>query len=173
MTSTYIYRIMICPVEEFSSEHNVIIYSNYDARSMDWDDYMRKNWDRLIRRRSSVLVLAGIHGNEDGSLGRVDPELVLDYQEKVKGIQEDYAADLAEREAAVDVLDLAGYVVERTVDGVLERDVNAARLTEDVERRKPTVIVIAFCWTRSDSVASCHRRGGELAPSPVLSGGPC
>lgn len=36
----------------FSSEHLVIVTSNYDIRPSEWTEYMTVNWERLMRPKS-------------------------------------------------------------------------------------------------------------------------
>lgn len=95
-----------------------------------------------------MLLLAGIHGNPDGTIGRVDQELVDDYREKVDGLREDFAQDIADKEVTIDILDLGKFVATEADGGGSADAIDSPGLTQAVKERQPTLIVIAFCWTR-------------------------
>ena len=56
--------------EVFHNEKLVIISSNEKISMFTWSIYLRKNWDRLMKENTRLLVLAGVHGNMDGRLGK-------------------------------------------------------------------------------------------------------
>ena len=70
--------------EVFTSEHLVIITSQIAIDALQWRNYMIDHWSRLMRRDATVLVLAGIHGKNNGEVGEEDPGLVKDYQKQIR-----------------------------------------------------------------------------------------
>ena len=52
----------------FKTEQLVIVTSKIAIDHLEWRKYMLQNWSKLMRPKSKCLVLAGIHGNPDGSL---------------------------------------------------------------------------------------------------------
>ena len=69
----------------FSAEKKVIITSNDQVDAYQWRPYILKNWDNLmLQKDTKVLVLAGIHGKQDGVLGNPDVKLLDDYRRQIK-----------------------------------------------------------------------------------------
>ena len=48
---------------------SVVISSTKMINMMQWRKYLASHWDRLMPENTRLLVLAGIHGQEDGRLG--------------------------------------------------------------------------------------------------------
>ena len=70
--------------EVFTAEDLVIITSQIAIDALQWRKYMTDHWARLTRRDATVLVLAGIHGEDDGEIGEEDPGLLKDYQKQIR-----------------------------------------------------------------------------------------
>ncbi len=84
-------------------------------------------------------MLTGIHGNDDGTIGRADPEIFEDYVLQVEWLKARFAEEIHEKGVKVNILDVGGYV---------SGSVDPAELVESVRDCQATVIVLAFCWTR-------------------------
>ena len=69
--------------EIYTSEDLVIITSSYENTAREWRMYLTKNWNRLVRENSRILILAGIHGSDDGELGENDPGLFRDNEKQI------------------------------------------------------------------------------------------
>ena len=67
----------------FSSENLAIITSKDEVDAFQWRKYIEKNWDDLKQKDAKLLVLAGIHGKQDGRLGSTDMGLLKDYQRQI------------------------------------------------------------------------------------------
>ena len=70
--------------EVFTAEHLVIITSQIAIDALQWRKYMSDHWSRLTRRDATILVLAGIHGEDDGAVGEEDAGLLKDYQKQIR-----------------------------------------------------------------------------------------
>ena len=57
------------PPKVFHEENLVIISSNEKINMMRWRSHLKENWERLMKENTRLLVLAGVHGKEDGRLG--------------------------------------------------------------------------------------------------------
>ena len=68
----------------FSTENCVILTSNIEIDSLQWQKHIRKEWSKLMRPNTKVLVLAGIHGCQDGKLGSVDKGLLREYKHQIQ-----------------------------------------------------------------------------------------
>ena len=53
----------------FHEENLVIISSSEKISMMRWMYHLKNNWGRLMKENTRLLVLAGVHGKEDGTLG--------------------------------------------------------------------------------------------------------
>ena len=67
----------------FTAESLAIITSKDEVDAFQWKKYIEKNWNRLMQKDTKLLVLAGIHGNQDGKLGDPDLNLLKDYQRQI------------------------------------------------------------------------------------------
>jgi hypothetical protein len=56
----------------FTAEGLVIITSKDEVSAFQWRKYVEKNWDDLKQKNAVILILAGIHGKQDGKLGNPD-----------------------------------------------------------------------------------------------------
>ena len=83
----------------FTSENFVIITSNIEIDSLQWQKYFQNNWSQLIRPNTKVLVLAGIHGCKDGELGSVDEGLFGEYEHQIQFLKRKYKEDLDKKKA--------------------------------------------------------------------------
>ena len=72
----------------FAEEKRVIISSKDRISMRQWRTHLMSNWERLMPENTRLLVLAGIHGQEDGRLGdREEPDkagFVEDCQKQVE-----------------------------------------------------------------------------------------
>ena len=67
----------------FTAEGLVIITSKDEVSAFQWRKYIEKNWDDLKQKNAVILILAGIHGKQDGKLGNPDLGLLKDYQGQI------------------------------------------------------------------------------------------
>ena len=67
----------------FTAEGLVIITSKDEVSAFQWRKYIEKNWDDLKQKNAVILILAGIHGKQDGKLGNPDLGLLEDYQGQI------------------------------------------------------------------------------------------
>ena len=60
--------------EVFSIENTVIVTTNEEISARQTRSLLLNNWDKFFANRTNIriLILAGIHGYEDGKLGPVD-----------------------------------------------------------------------------------------------------
>ena len=124
----------------FSTENFVVITSNIEIDSLQWQKHFRNNWNQLIRPNTKVLVLAGIHGCKDGELGSVDEDLLGEYEHQIHFLKRKYEKDLEEKKAE--------FVLENIGSYIDETEFNEVKFIEAVKKHNPTVITIAFCYTK-------------------------
>ena len=64
--------------EFFEAEHFVIVKSTHEIDCLDWIQYFIDNWNKIIKQGTKLLVLAGVHGGQDGTIGSRDKNLLKD-----------------------------------------------------------------------------------------------
>ena len=69
---------------KFKDDHLVIITAKEKVTMPNWGDFILKEWDRLMKENTKLLVLAGVHGDEDGKVGS-DDKRFISHSEKQKG----------------------------------------------------------------------------------------
>ena len=117
---------------------------------MKWRKYLASHWDRLMPENTRLLVLAGIHGMKDGRLGgREDREdgFVEDSRSQLRVLQRAKAAEIAEKKITMDVEDVG-------------RHDDLGQLGEAVRQFRPTVLVLAFCWSKESQLNDVLRAAG-------------
>ena len=136
----------------FTTENFVIVTSNIEIDSLQWQTHFRNNWNQLIRPRSKVLVLAGIHGCKDGCLGSVDEGLLGEYEHQIQFLKRKYKEDLDEKKAEI-VLENVGTYKSKV-------EFNEATFINAVKKHNPTVIMLAFCYTNVSTINDVLRSSG-------------
>ena len=145
----------------FTTESLVIITSKDEVDAFQWKKYIEKNWNRLIQRNSKLLVLAGIHGNQDGKLGDPDMNLLKDYRRQIdyfmgKNLKKQPPPNIKQD------------IEEKNIEFVLE-DVSSSfdksKLDEDkliqaVETHNPTILSLSFCYTNVSELNDIFRSAG-------------
>ena len=67
-------------------EENLVIISSSEKISMNkWRIHLKNNWERLMMENTRLLVLAGVHGKEDGALGANELEGKDNFMEDSEG----------------------------------------------------------------------------------------
>ena len=99
--------------EIFHNENLVIISSSEKINMMQWKDYVHDNWDRLIKENSRLLVLAGVHGGEDGRLGRNEDRGKEAFVEtsirQIKLLKGDFQPEIEEKNVSFEVTDVGDH----------------------------------------------------------------
>ena len=136
----------------FTTENFVIITSNIEIDSLQWQRHIRNNWNQLIRPNTKVLVLAGVHGSKDGKVGSVDIGLFREYEHQIQFLKKKYKEDLEEKKAA--------FVLENMGTYMDETEFNEETFIKAVKKHNPTVITIAFCYTNVSVINDMLRLSG-------------
>ena len=136
----------------FTTENFVIITSQIEIDSLQWQKHFRNNWNQLIRPKTKVLVLAGIHGSKDGNLGSVDEGLLSEYEHQILFLKRKYQGDLEEKKAE--------FILENMGSHMDETEFNETKFINAVKKHNPTVITIAFCYTNVSIINDILRLSG-------------
>ena len=137
----------------FTSENFVIITSNIEIDSLQWQRHFRTNWSQLIRPNTKVLVLAGIHGGKDGELGSVDEGLLGEYEHQIQFLKRKYKKDLEQKKAEFVLENMGSHMNNET-------QFDEETFIKSVKKHNPTVITIAFCYTNVSVINDFLRLSG-------------
>ena len=67
-------------------QKGAILLNNRQVQVREWLDYLKDNWASLTEslRDFTILILAGRHGNEDGTIGPSEDVLILNHEKLVR-----------------------------------------------------------------------------------------
>lgn len=103
-----------------------------------------------------MLVLAGIHGVEDGSIGRNEDKdedgFVEDSKGQVRFLKRKFADDIEQKKIEFKVEDVGQHRNRSEIDPKM--------LSKAVNAFSPTVIVLAFCWSEQSELNDILRSAG-------------
>ena len=136
-------------------EHLVIITSTAPIIPPHWGKYLELNWSRVTWPNSRILVVCGVHGGRDGSVGPVDHGLVLDSESQLKYLKEiKLKEDIDERNISFDLVDVGESFGEK---------LDEEKFVKAVRDYQPTVLILGFCWTNVSAMNSLLRGAGIYA----------
>ena len=136
----------------FTTENFVIVTSNIEIDSLQWQRHFRNKWDELIRPNSKVLVLAGIHGCKDGELGSIDEGLLGEFERQVQFLKNKYKDDIEKKKSE--------FVLENVGSHIDETKLNETTFLKAVRDHNPTIISLAFCYTNVSLINDILRSSG-------------
>ena len=140
----------------FAVEKLVIISSRVEIDMSQWRRYLVKNWERLMPARTRLLVLAGIHGCQDGELGgREDTKteaFMEDSRKQMKILKNTKGNKFVEKEIVMALEDIGRHSDRSELD--------LDKLTRAVKEFDPTVILLAFCWSEKSELNDVLRSAG-------------
>ena len=145
----------------FRTENFVIITSNIEIDSLQWQKHFQNNWNQLIRPNTKVLVLAGIHGCKDGTLGFVDEGLLKEYEHQIQFLKRRYKEDLEDKKAQ--------FILENVGSHMNEGKFSENTFIKVVKEHNPTVITIAFCYTTVSVIHEILLRSSGIYTLMIMS----
>ena len=136
----------------FTTENCVILSSNIEIDSLQWQMHFRTKWNKLMRPNSKILVLAGIHGCKDGKLGSMDEGLFGEYEHQIEFLKRKHKKDIAKNNIE--------FVLENVGIHLNEKNLDKKKIIEVIKKHKPTIISLAFCYTNVSVLNDVLRAGG-------------
>ena len=140
----------------FQDENLVIISSNERINMLQWGEHLEENWDRLMKENTRLLVLAGVHGKEDGKLGgneiRGKDNFVEDSKMQVGRLTKKFMEDIKKKNINFEVRDIGSHRKRYELDE--DKFVSAVR------EFHPTMILLAFCWSHKSELNDLLRAAG-------------
>ena len=142
--------------EAFAQENFVVISSTIPITMRKWRLHLEKNWDTLMKENTRLLVLAGVHGDEDGQLGpNEDKEkeaFVCNSEGQIGVLHKNKSDDIAQKNIVMKVEDV-GVHRDRSV---LDRE----KFVSAVKDFNPTMILLAFCFSKVSELNDILRAAG-------------
>ena len=136
----------------YTAEHLVIITSNYENSAREWRTYLYERWNELVRKNSRILVLAGVHGTNQGKVGNNDPGLFQDNEKQIQILKRKWAQDIDEKNVEVSIVDVATYQDSNEMDN--------QKLIKSIKDHNPTILVLSFCWSKISDLNDVLRSAG-------------
>ena len=110
---------------------------------------------KVVQRNTRLLVLTGVHGDEDGKLGDFDEDFVESCKKQVELLKnKKKKKEIEEGEIQFKVEDV-GQTNDRGI-----KELNEGKFVEAARNFKPTVLVLAFCFSQGSELNDHLRAAG-------------
>ena len=138
--------------EIYTSEHLVVITSEYENTAREWRMYLTQRWNSLVRENSRILILAGVHGNEDGKVGANDFGLLEDNTKQIPILKRKFAQDVNSKNVRIDLVNVASYQNPEQMD--------SQKLVQAIKNYNPTILILSFCYSKISELNDILRYSG-------------
>ena len=145
----------------FNNKNLAIITTMEMMESYEWRMYVEKHWDKIIKMNSRMMVMGGIHGYKDGRLGDVDKGLLEENKGQVKILKQNKAKEIKDNNIDIVLEDVGQHMNNSELD--------AEKMIKAVKIHKPTIIILAFCWTNNSDLNPILRASGIYSVLLLLS----
>jgi hypothetical protein len=137
----------------------VIITATDVLEARQWRHYLITNWDRLTRKNSRILILAGVHGSENGCIGPSDAGLFKDNQGQLRVLKHKLHKEIEENNIDIALEDVGKHMNP----DVLDED----KLVTAIKAYNPTLLILGFCYSQGSELNDILRGAGiydEMVP---------
>ena len=112
-----------------------------------------------MTENTKLLVLAGVHGRQSGQLGSDEEGFLRDSQGQIDVLQRNRGEDIKAKNIEFEVKDV-GQINTLSDSDTKARALDEKKFVEAVESFKPTVLILAFCWSRKSELNDLLRSAG-------------
>ena len=137
--------------EVFSIEGLVIITSNDQINMLEWRKYLENNWAKFSKYKACLLVLAGIHGEEEGKMGKNDYSFVRTSEKQIEKLKKDKAKDIKENEMEIKLVNIAEFK---------DKSLDEEQLIKAIQTNEPTVLLLGYCYSQASELNDILRAAG-------------
>ena len=110
---------------------------------------------KVMQRNTRLLVLTGVHGDQDGKLGEFDEDFVKSCEKQIGLLKnKKKKKEIEEGEIQFKVKDV-GQANDRGI-----KELDEGTFVEAVRNFKPTVLVLAFCFSQGSELNDLLRAAG-------------
>merc|ERR1719367_2648164 len=110
----------------------------------------------VMKENTRLLVLTGVHGQQSGEIGGKDNGFVRDSRGQIDLLKGKYKADIVAGKITMEVEDVGLHNASDTSTKKLDEE----KFVEAVKKFKPTVLVLAFCWSHKSELNNLLREAG-------------
>ena len=109
-----------------------------------------------MHENTRMLILSGVHGNIDGKLGDREDKFVSSCEAQVKNLRRNKSEDIEVKNIEFKVEDVG----QIDINDHNKRELDEDKFVEAVKAFKPTVLVLAFCWSHKSELNDLLRAAG-------------
>ena len=109
-----------------------------------------------MHENTRLLILSGVHGNNDGRLGDREDKFVTSCEAQVKNLQKNKSEEIEANNIQFKVEDVG----QIDINDQSKRELDEDKFVEAVKEFKPTVLVLAFCWSHKSELNDLLRAAG-------------
>ena len=109
-----------------------------------------------MQENTRLLILSGVHGNDDGRLGDREDKFVSSCEAQVKNLQKNKSEEIEVKNIQFKVEDIG----QIDINDQSKRELDEDKFVEAVKEFKPTVLVLAFCWSHKSELNDLLRAAG-------------
>ena len=109
-----------------------------------------------MHENTRLLILSGVHGNDDGRLGDREDKFVTTCEAQVKNLQRNKSEEIEAKNIQFKVEDVG----QINIKDQSKRELDEDKFVEAVKEFKPTVLVLAFCWSKKSELNDLLRAAG-------------
>ena len=137
--------------EVFSIEGLVIITSNDQINMLEWRKYLENNWAKFSKYKARLLVLAGIHGEEEGKMGDNEYSFVKTSEKQIEKLKKHKENDIKEKEMEIKLVNI-GLFKDKSLD--------EEQLIKAIQTHEPTILLLAYCFSQASELNDILRAAG-------------
>ena len=137
---------------------HLVIASTDEIDVLDWKSYLLSKWDLLVKENFRIVLLSGIHGEDDGEIGESDWEFHQEDEDAIEWLKgkSKYKDYIAEKNITFHLLDLDEY---KSKDG----SINVSRLGDRIRIMRPNLLLLTYCFSSISKLNSLLTSQGIYA----------
>merc|ERR1719367_1456455 len=110
----------------------------------------------VMKENTRLLVLTGVHGQQSGEIGGKDNGFVRDSRGQIRKLEGKFEAQIKAGKITMELEDVGLHNASDTSTKKLDEE----KFVEAVKKFKPTVLVLAFCWSHKSELNDLLRAAG-------------
>ena len=95
--------------------------------------------------------MAGIHGEEEGKMGKNDYSFVRTSEKQIEKLKKDKAKDIKENEMEIKLVNIAEFK---------DKSLDEEQLIKAIQTNEPTVLLLGYCYSQASELNDILRAAG-------------
>jgi hypothetical protein len=145
------------PPDGFTVTNDSVINANGEVDIIMWRKFMVAKPELFQKKNACFLVLAGIKG-EKGKVGNPNPMFVEMSENQVPILTRKFENEIRENNIEIIVEDLGKHINDSELNE--ESLVNSIKEKHRREEKGPTVVILAFSWSKGSLIDQALQRSG-------------